>query len=76
MQKRWKMRQAIGFMDKSKNNSFADGYGDLNRFPAYVGTHPAVMKEMIEEHHLSREDFDDDPAEIMVEPCFLVSPAL
>jgi len=58
MQKRWKNATAIGFMDKSKNNSFADGYGDLNRFPAYMGTHPAVMNEKIAEHHLSREDFD------------------
>jgi hypothetical protein len=57
MQKRWENATTIGFMDKTKNNSFADGYGDLNRFPAYTGTHPAVMKNLVEKHHLSREDF-------------------
>ncbi len=31
-------------------------YGDLNRFPAYFGSHPEVMKERIAAHLLSRED--------------------
>jgi len=31
-------------------------YGDLNRFPAYFGKHPRVMKERVGQHSLSRED--------------------
>ncbi len=57
MQKRCNNAAEIGFMDKNKNNSFTGGYGDLDRFPPYLGTHPAVMKEMVENHQLSREDF-------------------
>jgi len=57
MQKRCDNASAIGFMDRSKNNSFTSGYGDLNRFPSYLGTHPAVMNEMVQDHYLSREDF-------------------
>ncbi len=31
-------------------------YGDLERFPVYFGTHPAVMKELIARHEASRQD--------------------
>ena len=34
-------------------------YGDLNRFPAYFGRHPAVMKERIDNHLLSLEDLKE-----------------
>lgn len=34
-------------------------YGDLNRFPVYFGTHPAVMKERVEGHSLSQRDLRD-----------------
>ena len=34
-------------------------YGDLNRFPVYFGTHPAVMKERIARHPLSQEDLTE-----------------
>jgi hypothetical protein len=57
MQKRCENAAAIGFLDNQKTSSFASGYGDLNRFPAYFGTHPAVMKKMVEGHFLSRQDF-------------------
>jgi glycosyltransferase involved in cell wall biosynthesis len=32
-------------------------YGDLNRFPVYFGTHPAVMSRKISSHGLSNEDW-------------------
>ncbi len=59
MQRRCENAAAIGFMDRTKNSTFVSGYGDLNRFPAYLGTHPAVMKEWVQGHALSRQDFDD-----------------
>jgi len=34
-------------------------YGNLNRFPAYFGRHPAVMKERISNHLLSLEDLKE-----------------
>ncbi len=34
-------------------------YGDLNRFPIYFGTHPAVMKERVKQHVLSQVDFNN-----------------
>jgi len=32
-------------------------YGDLDRFPIYFGTHPAVMQEAVEAHALSAGDW-------------------
>jgi glycosyltransferase involved in cell wall biosynthesis len=32
-------------------------FGDLGRFPVYFGTHPAVMKERIDAHPISRKDW-------------------
>ncbi|MDE2010054.1 MAG: glycosyltransferase [Candidatus Omnitrophica bacterium] len=57
MHKRCANAAAIGFADAGKNSSMTQGYGNLGRFPAYFGTHPAVMKEIVEGHRLSREDF-------------------
>lgn len=34
-------------------------YGDLNRFPIYFGTHPAVMKEKVLSHQLSTQDWQN-----------------
>ncbi len=34
-------------------------YGDLNRFPAYFGTHPLVMQEKVGKHSLSQEDLSN-----------------
>lgn len=50
--------EQIGFAkltagEKTKNYS----YGSLERFPVYFGSHPAVMKKLISEHLLSRQDW-------------------
>jgi hypothetical protein len=58
MQKRCDNAADIGFQDNNKKGSFSAGYGDLNRFPAYLGTHPAVMDKIVSNHPLSREDFN------------------
>ncbi len=34
-------------------------FGDLKRFPFYFGTHPLVMKELIEAHPLSQQDLKE-----------------
>jgi hypothetical protein len=57
MQNRYSNATAIGYMNKEMNISSTGDYGDLNRFPAYFGTHPKVMEDMVRQHHLSREDF-------------------
>jgi hypothetical protein len=72
MQMRCENAQAIGFMDKKKNNSFTDGYGYLDRFPSYWGTHPAVMQEMVQQHQLSREDFNNIRRELWWNPLFWI----
>jgi len=59
IKKRCDNAAAIGYMDANKSNSLAGGYGDLNRFPAYVGTHPAVMQETVSRHALSVGHFED-----------------
>ena len=69
MQKRCANASAIGFMDKEKNNSFTGGYGDLSRFPPYWGTHPAVMKEAVERHALSRQDLNSIRRAFWWHPC-------
>ncbi len=38
------------------NESKSHDFGDLNRFPVYFGSHPAVMKERIKNHALTQED--------------------
>jgi len=58
IQKRFDNASAIGYMDKQMNIAKAGDYGDLDRFPAYGGTHPTVMKERIAHHQLSKKDFD------------------
>jgi hypothetical protein len=34
-------------------------YGDLNRFPVYFGTHPAVVQAKIDQHSLSSGDLKE-----------------
>ena len=49
--------ERIGFAnlsDAEREQEFS--YGDLNRFPAYFGSHPLVMMDLVNEHALSRQD--------------------
>lgn len=48
----------IGFVTLTENERRQGryDYGDLNRFPAYFGTHPAVMRDRIGRHPLSQDD--------------------
>lgn len=48
----------IGFAraDAPRQTQFYD-FGDLDRFPAYFGSHPAVMKGIIQQHALSAKDW-------------------
>lgn len=52
--------EKIGFtkLNDEERNTVYD-YGDLNRFPVYFGTHPAVMARRIDQHSVSREDLKD-----------------
>jgi len=70
MQQRCDNASAMGFMDKSKVNTFGGGYGDLNRFPSYWGTHPAVMEPLIDQHQLSRDDHNNIRRECWWNPFF------
>ena len=50
--------ERIGFTDlKEEEREGYYSFGDLKRFPAYFGSHPAVMRERIERHALSQQDF-------------------
>ncbi|MDD2653835.1 MAG: glycosyltransferase, partial [Candidatus Omnitrophica bacterium] len=51
--------EKIGFtsLDKQERNEDYD-FGNLNRFPAYFGTHPAVMNDRIKNHQLSYDDWE------------------
>ena len=52
--------EKIGFTSLKGNGRTQDySYGDLNRFPVYFGTHPAVMKNRIREHGLSQQDWNN-----------------
>lgn len=49
--------EEIGFISLQENERQQEyAYGDLNRFPAYFGTHPEVMEGRVREHELSRRD--------------------
>ncbi|HOW35781.1 MAG TPA: glycosyltransferase [Candidatus Omnitrophota bacterium] len=57
MRQRRRNAESIGFVKldaQEKEESYS--FGDLNRFPAYFGSHPKVMKEYIAGHALSSED--------------------
>jgi len=52
--------EQIGFTSLQTQERQEDySYGDLNRFPVYFGSHPAVMRPKIAEHPLSQEDWQD-----------------
>jgi glycosyltransferase involved in cell wall biosynthesis len=70
MKKRYDNASAIGYMNKKMSIPIKDDFGDLNRFPAYLGTHPAVMKEKVAGHQLSREDFDIIRRKLWWNPAF------
>ncbi len=51
--------EAIGFTTLAGEERSDDySFGDLSRFPAYFGTHPAVMKERVKVHAVSQEDYE------------------
>ena len=57
MQQRCQNAAAIGYQDEGKSGTLGrGGYGDLNRFPVYFGTHPAVMDDIIARHAVSGQD--------------------
>jgi len=60
MQQRRENADKIGFIEL-KESQRADHYeyGDLNRFPAYFGSHPKVMENTIAGHELSQKDKED-----------------
>ena len=49
--------ESIGFVTLKDEERDEYSYGDLNRFPVYFGTHPAVMNDRIARHPLSQEDW-------------------
>ncbi len=56
-QRRWNAEQ-IGFarlQPEERKSEYA--FGDINRFPIYFGEHPSVMKERVQSHALSQEDW-------------------
>ena len=68
MQDRIRNAQHIGYQDNNKNVS--SGYGDLNRFPAYFGTHPAVMQNVLSQHLLSQQDLNQIRRHFWWHPAF------
>ena len=49
--------ERIGFTSLKDDEREGDySYGNLSRFPAYFGSHPAVMKERVAQHSQSQED--------------------
>ena len=61
--------ERIGFTslrDEERKENYS--YGDLDRFPAYFGTHPKVMGKRIREHTLSQEDWKDISREFWWHP--------
>ena len=51
--------ERIGFTTLQDTERVGDySYGDLTRFPAYLGSHPKVMAERVKNHPLSLQDWD------------------
>lgn len=59
MATRRKNAHTVGFVfelnEKEKKSEY--DYGELSRFPVYFGTHPAVMKHLIQQHVASQKDW-------------------
>ncbi|MCB9747392.1 MAG: glycosyltransferase [Candidatus Omnitrophica bacterium] len=53
--------EKIGFVSLTDEQRMEQrySYGDLNRFPAYFGAHPKLMRNRIKEHRLSQTDLND-----------------
>ncbi len=49
----------IGYQDENKSKALEQGYGNLDRFPVYFGSHPKVMDAIIKRNSLSQEDLKD-----------------
>ncbi|MBI3601327.1 MAG: glycosyltransferase [Candidatus Omnitrophica bacterium] len=60
----------IGYQDANKLQSLEGGWGDLSRFPAYFGTHPLVMKDLIARHALSVQDWASVSRQFWWNPLF------
>lgn len=58
MRERTANAAAIGYVDPAKGILSA-GYGDLNQFPPYFGTHPEVMDDIIANNPISLKDWRD-----------------
>jgi glycosyltransferase involved in cell wall biosynthesis len=57
MAQRRKNAETIGFVTLNEHECKARyEYGNLDRFPVYFGSHPAVMNEHLTAHDLSNED--------------------
>lgn len=54
-----------------QEKKIAYDYGDLNRFPIYFGTHPAVMQERIAAHESSRQDWQEISRKYWWHPLYL-----
>ncbi len=58
MARRRRNAAAIGYAAESApENNPAYEFGNLRRFPVYFGRHPAVMRERVESHALTRQDY-------------------
>jgi hypothetical protein len=57
MARRRKNAQDIGFVQLEDQSQNEYEFGDLNRFPAYLGTHPTVMNDLIKNHEMSNRDW-------------------
>ncbi len=74
MAQRRKNAEAIGFVTLNEKEKKAQyEYGDLNRFPPYFGSHPAVMAPHIAEHTLSREDLKQVSQQYWWHPCRMLN---
>lgn len=57
MQRRYNAER-IGFVSLSDPERGREyDFGDLNRFPVYYGSHPAVMVPLVADHEVSRQDW-------------------
>jgi hypothetical protein len=60
MASRRKNAEKIGFVSLQENErQELYNYANLNQFPIYFGTHPKVMRERIQAHQRSQQDFQD-----------------
>lgn len=71
MARRRKNAGEIGFVQLKDIPQSDYDFGDLSRFPPYLGAHPKIMEALVSSHELSQKDWEKIKGEFFWHPAYL-----